>query len=212
MERLTVKWTDNVYDTLDPVDILDNEYSKTNYNKLLTKLGEYEDFEEIFRTKMTDSACELLKDKEEFSKWLDRIEWIAKKCDEYARAEEQDLLLRLPCKVGDTVYAICTCEAVGTVLDGTLYGSNGGFGTATGYYCPYELSDKCPHIDADDCDECKNIEAVFEDTIDYINITEYEVIIGLRNTNLCVTIDELGKKVFLTKAEAEQKLKDMESE
>ena len=104
MERLTVKWTDKVYDTLDPVDILDNEYSKTNYNKLLTKLGEYEDFEEIFRTKMTDSACELLKDKEEFSKWLDRIEWITNKCDEYARAEEQGLLLRLPCKIGDTVW------------------------------------------------------------------------------------------------------------
>ena len=46
MERLTVKCTDKVYDTLDPVDILDNEYSKTNYNKLLTKLGEYEDLEE----------------------------------------------------------------------------------------------------------------------------------------------------------------------
>ena len=100
MERLTVKWTDKVYDTLDPVDILDNEYSKTNYNKLLTKLGEYEDFEEIFREKMTDTACEFLKDKEEFSKWLDRTEWIVRKCDEYARAEEQGLLLKLPCKVG----------------------------------------------------------------------------------------------------------------
>lgn len=128
---------------------------------------------------------------------------------EYEDLEEQGLLLRLPCNVGDTVYAICTCEAVDAVLDGTLYGSNGGFGTATGYYCPYELSDKCPHIDADDCDECKNIEAVFEDTIDYINITEYETIIGLHNTNLCVTIDEIGKIVFLTKAEAEAKLKEL---
>ena len=137
--------------------------------------------------------------------------WL-KELKQYNDLEEQGLLLRLPCKVGSTVYAICTCEAVGTVLDGTLYGSNGGFGTATGYYCPYELSDKCPHIDADDCDECKNIEAVFEDTIDYINITEYEVIIGLKNTNLCVTIDEIGKTVFLTKEEAEQKLKEMESE
>ena len=129
---------------------------------------------------------------------------VLEKLAEYKNLEEQGLLLRLPCKVGSTVYAICTCEAVGTVLDGTLYGSNGGFGTATGYYCPYELSDKCPHIDADDCDECKNIEAVFEDTIDYINITEYETIIGLHNTNLCVTIDEIGKTVFLTQSEAEQ--------
>lgn len=118
----------------------------------------------------------------------------------------------MPCKVCSTVYAICTCEAVGTVLDGTLYGSNGGFGTATGYYCPYELSDKCPHIDADDCDECKNIESVFEDTIDYINITEYDTIIGLHNTNLCVTIDEIGKTVFLTKSEAEAKLKELRGE
>ena len=139
-----------------------------------------------------------------------RKESAYKKLAEYEDLDEQGLLLRLPCKVGSTVYAICTCEAVGTVLDGTLYGSNGGFGTATGYYCPYELSDKCPHIDADDCDECKNIEAVFEDTVDYINITEYEVIIGLKNTNLCVTIDEIGKTVFLTKSEAEAKLKELE--
>lgn len=180
--------------------------------KAFDKLEEYEDFEEIFREKMTDTACEFLKDKEEFGKWLDRNKWIAKKCDEYARAEEQGLLLRLPCKVGDTVYAICTCEAVDTVLDGTLYGSNGGFGTATGYYCPYELSDKCPHTEADDCDECKNIENVFEDTVDYINITECEILIGLKNTNLCVTVDEIGKTVFLAQAEAEQKLKEMESD
>lgn len=46
MERLTVKWKDGVYDTLDPIDIADNEYSKINYEKLLTKLGQYEDVEE----------------------------------------------------------------------------------------------------------------------------------------------------------------------
>ena len=137
---------------------------------------------------------------------------VLEKLTEYKNLEEQGLLLRLPCKVGSTVYAICTCEAVGTVLDGTLYGSNGGFGTATGYYCPYELSDKCPHIDADDCDECKNIEAVVEDTVDYINIMEYETIIGLKNTNLCVRIDEIGKTVFLTQSEAEQKLKEIGEE
>lgn len=73
---------------------------------VIEKLAEYEDFEEIFREKMTDAACEFLKDKEEFGKWLDRNKWIAKKCDEYARAEEQGLLLRLPCKVGTSVYMV----------------------------------------------------------------------------------------------------------
>lgn len=62
MERLTVKWADKVYDTFDPVDIVDNEYSKANYNKILTKLGDYEDL------------------------------------------EEQGRLIKLPCKVGDTVW------------------------------------------------------------------------------------------------------------
>lgn len=151
---------------------------------------------------MRDACLKSSKDCKQLAEWLMQLK-------EYQSLEEQGRLIKLPCKVGSTVYAICTCEAVGTVLDGTLYGSNGGFGTATGYYCPYELSDKCPHIDADDCDECKNIESVFEDTIDYINITEYETIIGLHNTNLCVTIDEIGKTVFLTQAEAEAKLKEL---
>lgn len=127
----------------------------------------------------------------------------------YESLEEQGRLIKLPCKVGDTVYAICTCEAVGKVLDGTMYGEKGGFGTATGYYCPYELSDKCPHTEADGCEECENIEAVFEDTIDYINITGYEILIGLKNTNFCVTIDEIGKTVFLTQSAAEEKLKEL---
>ena len=182
MERLTKR------DSYGDVYVKQHDY--VTASERIAECEGFEDFEEIFRKKMTDTASERL-------------------C-EYEELEEQGLLLRLPCKVGSTVYAICTCEAVGTVLDGTLYGSNGGFGTATGYYCPYELSDKCPHIDIDDCDECKNIESVFEDTIDYINITEYETIIGLHNTNLCVTIDEIGKTVFLTKEEAEQKLKEIE--
>lgn len=38
---------------------------------------------------MTEGACDFLIDKEEFARWLDRNKWIAKKCDEYARAEEQ---------------------------------------------------------------------------------------------------------------------------
>lgn len=64
MERLTTKWNDGSYDTFDPIDIVDNEYSKANYERVLAKLGEYEDL------------------------------------------EEQGLLLKLPCKVGDDVWCI----------------------------------------------------------------------------------------------------------
>ena len=183
---------------------------------ILQSLAEYEDLEELIGIPLKNLA-EICNNKipEECrnpKKAIVLTDNDADRWNEYKNAEEEGLLLRLPCKVGDTVYAICTCEAVDTVLDGTLYDSNGGFGTATGYYCPYELSDKCPHTEADDCEECKNIENVFEDTVDYINITECEILIGLKNTNLCVTVNEFGKSVFLTKEEAKKKLKEMESD
>lgn len=103
MERLTV-YTPDGYESINPVDLCLDEYSDINFKRILDKLGAYEDFEEIFREKMTSIACDVLNDKEEFGKWLDRNKWIAKKCDEWARAEEQGRLVILPCKVGDTVY------------------------------------------------------------------------------------------------------------
>lgn len=183
---------------------------------ILQSLAEYEDLEELIGIPLKNLAeiCNN-KNSEECrnpNKAIVLTDEDVDRWNEYKSEEKQGLLLRLPCSVGDTVYAICTCEAVDTVLDGTLYGPNGGFGTATGYYCPYELNDKCPHTEADDCEECKSIETVFEDTVDYINITECEILIGLKNTNLCVTVDEIGKTVFLTEEEAEQMLKGMESD
>lgn len=101
-------------------------------NKCFNKLAGYEDFEEIFRSKMTDGACDFLKDKEEFAKWLDRNKWIAKKCDEYARAEEQGRLLELPCAVDSEVwyidkYSDLYIEIVRGVVDGYLWHRSCGF-------------------------------------------------------------------------------------
>lgn len=113
MERLTRK-----SDTSDMVWFIDREHESgyverepcdmdAHHSRLaIAKLAEYEDFEEIFQLKMTAAACDLLKDKEEFSRWLDRNKWIAKKCGEYAKSEEQGKLLKLPCAVGDTIYVI----------------------------------------------------------------------------------------------------------
>ena len=61
MERLTV-YTPDGYESINPVDLCLDEYSGINFERILDKLGKYEDF------------------------------------------EEQGLLLRLPCKVGDTIY------------------------------------------------------------------------------------------------------------
>ena len=132
---------------------------------VIEKLAEYEDFEEIFQEKMTDTACEFLKDKEEFGKWLDRNKWVAKKCDEYARAEEQGLLLRLPCNVGDIIYEIHPL---------------------TGKITQREIKSIVV------CN-CPDLTIMYKSGYDYSNVQ-----------------DDFGKTVFLTQAEAEQKLKEME--
>ena len=123
MDRLTVKWKDKVYDTLDQVDILDNEYSKINYNKLLTKLAEYEDL------------------------------------------DEQGLLLRLPFKVGTSVYMVAQ-DCGGDTLD-----------------CMRGDCECCPYL------------------YSFVEENKFEAY-------MC---DDIGKTVFLTQSEAEQKLKEMES-
>lgn len=105
MDRLTL-YTPNGYESINPVDLCLDEYSDINFERILDKLGAYEDFEEIFREKMTNVACDFLNDKEEFRNWLDRNRWITNKCDEWVRLEEQGKLIKLPCKIGDDVYFI----------------------------------------------------------------------------------------------------------
>ena len=96
---------------------------------------------------------------------------------EYEDAEEQGLLLRLPCKVGDTVYYIsegfielCTVEVI-FLADYTDKDGN------ISYMAEI-------HFDREDCP--------------YVSTEIY--------------FADIGKTVFLTQAEAEQKLKEMESD
>ena len=133
---------------------------------------------------------------------------IMKKLYDYEEAEEQELLLHLPCGVGDIVYVIAECGHVNKKLDGTLYGSNGEYGTATGYYCPYE--DCCPH-DCDDFTCCKDYaekRAIFEDVVSSICIEESGLTVVTENLGVCGIVGE--RYIFLTREEAEQKLKEME--
>ena len=88
----------------------------------------------------------------------------------YKDLEEQGLLLRFPCNVGDTVYK-----------------PN-----------PITLSE------------------IVEIKIESIFITESKINISGRTTKMkysfCCSPSDFGKTVFLTQAEAEQKLKEMESD
>ena len=98
---------------------------------------------------------------------IGRKESAYKKLAEYEDLEEQGLLLRLPCKVGDTVYSIAN--------DGKIYPVK-----ATR---EVRIVNGVLHII---CESCR-----------YADLASY---------------DDIGKTVFLTQAEAEQKLKKMESD
>ena len=90
----------------------------------------------------------------------------ADKLAEYEDLEEQGLLLRLPCKIGTSVYMVAQ-DCGGDTLD-CMRGDCEG--------CPYLYS--------------------------FVEENKFEAY-------MC---DDIGKTVFITQAEAEQKLKEMESD
>ena len=103
---------------------------------------------------------------------------------EYEDLEEQGLLLRLPCKVGDTVWVITSPF---NVFEGIEYNEN--------------LRDEC-------------YESFISSVTFYKNSVQYRI--NAKVTNHFISAyyceQDFGKTIFLTRAEAEQKLKEMESE
>lgn len=89
----------------------------------------------------------------------------------YEDAENQGLLLRLPCKVGDTLYCI------------------------TPYVKEPIITTQVLQI---------NIKQFFNEKI----IVRIDVMDKMGES--CYFLDDIGKKVFLSRAEAEAKLKEME--
>ena len=95
---------------------------------------------------------------------------------DYEDAEDQGLLLRLPCRVGDEVWDNDFGKPCAYTITGFSFGTGG----------------------------------------DYIDepVSEKEVVYYYSNNSGSITgsfaVSEIGKTVFLTKAEAEQKLKEVE--
>lgn len=121
--------------------------------------------------KLYDYSNEVIREYKDFSS---RLELMFEKLAEYEDLEEQGLLLRLPCKVGDTVY-ITSYFDIGT------------------YNIKYAKADVRDFTHFTSCGFC-------------VVITSK--IFG----KLTIPFSEIGKSVFLTQAEDEQKLKKMESD
>ena len=96
---------------------------------------------------------------------------ICEKLGKYEDLEEQGLLLRLPCKVGNTAYCIEDKKIWDCIVDKVTISRTNGV-----------------------CFETKAPKSMPD-----ISAIEY-------------TVNDFGKTVFLTKVDAEQKLKEMESD
>lgn len=122
----------------------------------------YENLNGINKLETADISLIFIKEyweHRQVKKYLEELKW-------YRDLEEQGLLLRLPCKIGDIIYAI----------DG------------------------------------KNIQTL--EAKDDIALISGKVCIFAENCHYAdyISYDMIGKTVFLTQAEAEQKLKEMESD
>lgn len=136
---------------------------------------------------------------------LEKIIKLGKRLKEYEDLEEEGLLLKLPCNIGDIVYIITTCKTFPPKLDGTMWDADGGFGTATGYYCPYEESDSCPFADCEDCSSVENELGIFEDVACHMCIEEDKIWFVFENSNGW-ELSDFGKTIFIKREDAEMAL------
>ena len=129
---------------------------------------------------------------------------------ELVQADREGRCIVPPAKIGDKVYHITTCKNFKKVYDGTLYGDDGGPGTATGLYCPCELAETCPFpCDEDgwfDCYDHKNEIEIFEDVVTKIVIGDTLDYVGFEYSG-AAEFEEFGKTVFITREAAEDALK-----
>ena len=129
---------------------------------------------------------------------------------ELVQADRDERCIVPPAKIGDKVYHITTCKNFKKIYDGTLYGDDGGPGTATGLYCPCELAETCPFpCDEDgwfDCYDHKNEIEIFEDVVTEIVIGDTLDYVGFEYSG-AAEFEEFGKTVFLTREAAEAALK-----
>ena len=89
--RLTYNYKD-IFDTWDPIDVYDNDYSKINFQNVLRKLAHYEDLEEQGRLielpcAMGDTVYDIA-DKKIRKQIVDGIEYMADGFFIYANEDE----------------------------------------------------------------------------------------------------------------------------
>ena len=122
----------------------------------------------------------------------EEIDAVYRKLKKYEDAEEQGLLLRLPCNVGDTVYYVdSTILPIDNKIPTYFQGRVVSFRFAKRNWMKIDVKTKWLHEGIDDETGPES---------DYIECEK----------NFTILLSMIGKTVFLTREEAEAKLKETE--
>lgn len=129
--------------------------------------------------------------------WREIVVKLVSRLATYEDAEEHEQILRLPFKFGSVLYVVCKCADISMHHDNDYEHGTGAI------ECPYE-SQCCYH----ECDDEQK--QVLETLVECIFYNDDGLQFGLSDIHFGhpnYSVDDIGKRVFLTRAEAEQALK-----
>jgi hypothetical protein len=128
---------------------------------------------------------------------IDLIREIVSDCREILDKIEQGTLIELPCKVGDTVYVIASCNDVDMYR---IYEENR-------CECPFEYD-----CDYEDCDAKGTTLRIFDTKVTgiYSTVGYKGFFVEFEYLNVQYQLEDFGEKFFLTREEAEKRLKELQ--
>lgn len=145
-----------------------------------------------------DKCIECGKEHEQLAKWLEKLK-------QYLYLEEQGLLLRLPCKVGDIVF----------VLENALTRKKSFYGEKKIFFAsefrPKYV--KCKIVGIYLKNKGKYIKVRYEGDFEekyFDSETGYDYRVIPDSIDMNFVFSRIGKTVFLTQSEAEEKLRELE--
>jgi hypothetical protein len=141
-----------------------------------------------------DKCSELGAAEENYHYCINRI---GKRLAELEDKIEQGTIIELPCKVGDTVYVIASCNDVDMYR---IYEENR-------CECPFEYD-----CDYEDCDAKGTTLRVFDTKVTgiYGTVGYKGFFVEFEYLNVQYQLEDFGEKFFLTREEAEKRLKELQ--
>lgn len=128
------------------------------------------------------------------------------KYKELIEANRNGLIVKLPCKVGSTVFVIEKCKNIKMHRDNHYFDGTGEI------ICPYEKSCEYESCENNDYHIFETIMTSFWYEVDWYEEDSYHIHVLLEDTERGYMWSDFGKTIFLNREEAEAKMKELEGQ